>query len=440
MSTTALRWSAGARRPPLRPGDAASVVVTSGSTGTPKGVVLSHTKVVDGALSAADLLGAADGSRVGAVAPPAFAMGQTAVFAALLSGASLHLHDPRVHGTRSLAAFLADHRVETTWVAPSLLRALSGPQGRPLPGLRRVVCGGEPLQGAEVLRARAALGAHLEVVNCLGSSETWHTAPRVLLPADPVPAGPVPPGDALPGVVLVVVDDVGAVLPDGATGLLRVRSAVLASGYLAGPDDAFTTRDGWVRFTTSDSPAAAPTGRWSCGRADDALKVRGYLVEPAEVERVLRAQEGVTDAAVVVHRDGSTPRLVACAAVPLPLPVPRRTVWRGRVGAVRALAGLRRGDGAARWMEDLDMRTSRLHRRRPWPGRALVFRSHLNPDCARAWDAVLLGEVVVRTLPADHGSVLRQPHVAAVAAALAAEVDRAGELRPAGWRSVRPGA
>ncbi|PWJ54022.1 Acyl-CoA synthetase (AMP-forming)/AMP-acid ligase II [Quadrisphaera granulorum] len=728
------RWQAERPRPARR--DAASVVVTSGSTGTPKAVVLSHAKVVDGALTGLDLLGAEPGSRLGVLAPPAFAMGQTLLFAGLLGGASLHVMDARERGAEALVAFLREQGVQSTWVTPSLLRGLCGATRSPLPDLRRVVCGGEPLQGADVTRAREQLGRHVTVANCLGSSETWHTAAEVIGPDDDVPAGAVPPGRALPGVVLEVVDDDGVPVAAGTTGVLQVRSAVLASGYLgssagsppaAGTAGGFSTDpDGWAVFRTSDLARIGADGALQLrGRADDAVKVRGYLVEPVEVEQALRGQEGVTDAVVVAVRctDEGPTQLVAYAAVapdvrcPSPaalrrrmlerlpewmvpaevvllaelprtergkvdraaLPVPRRpprqppvgrweeavaaawgrvlgleaigrddrftslggdslavqelltvlrveqgaalvasdvaeapTVrelaevvaaaaagagtcspgvfrpgarrdrpdlpasvvlltpperapsrpllhcfagagasglsflglaealgpsqplvayqphgledgeapdwsvsraarrhlaavrslqprgpyvvaghsmgglvalevarlltmageqvvsvtlldtyaprgpravlrgqlpggipvpaidggprvdvgqrWGGRIAAVTALAstlGVRRGALDAPQLEALAVRTSQLHRRRPWSGRTLVFRSHLNPDGPCAWDGLLTGEVVTQTLPATHASVLRPPHVARVAAALAAEAETA---------------
>ncbi len=125
----------------------------------------------------------------------------------------------------------------------------------------------------------------------------------------------------------------------------------------------------------------------------------------------------------------ATPAATPQAGAPAPA-APAAGLWRDRLLAVSAAAGVRARGDQTRQLEELGVRTSQLHRRRPWPGRTLVFRSHLNPDAPSAWDGLLTGPTAVSTLAGDHNSLLRSPHVEAVARAVAAEVARAGAAAP----------
>ncbi|WP_147263157.1 alpha/beta fold hydrolase [Geodermatophilus sp. TF02-6] len=292
----------------VQPGSAATIVFTSGSTGRPKGVVHSHGMIVTEAAISARHMGLAAGQRLALVLPPSFSLGEHAVFGALLSGASLHVYDPRDRGLRGLPAWLREERVSVLSLTPSLLRALSGNMspGRPLEDLRLAVTAGEALQGRDVQAARERLGA-VTVVNHLGSSETGQLTFGPLTPTDPVPQGVVPAGRVVPEKEVRVLGEDGLPVGTGEVGTLQALGVHLGC-YLEGRSDGPFGRadDGRSTFRMGDRGRLDESGvLYQLGRTDDAVKVNGYLVEPAEVEAALRTLEGVADAAVVAVDDGA---------------------------------------------------------------------------------------------------------------------------------------
>jgi long-chain acyl-CoA synthetase len=131
--------------------------------------------------------------------------------------------------------------------------------------------------------------------------------------ADPKP-GSV--GRALPGVEIELRDADGDPVEDDDAGALFVRGRNLFSGYWPdgrdGPDD-----DGW--FATGDIGVLDDDGDLHLvGRTSDLIIVNGFNVYPAEVEAVLRAIEGVDEAAVFGVADASTGEAVVARIVAAP--------------------------------------------------------------------------------------------------------------------------
>ncbi|PRY48158.1 acyl-CoA synthetase (AMP-forming)/AMP-acid ligase II [Geodermatophilus tzadiensis] len=309
----------GSGEPPAAPGpdSPATIVFTSGSTGRPKGVVHGQAFVVAEAAITARYMDLTAEDRVGLVLPPSFALGEHALFGALLNGVGLHVYDPRDRGMRGLPAFLREQGVTVLTMTPSLLRALTGvlSPGQRLDDLRLVATAGEALQGRDVRAARDRLG-EVTIMNHLGSSETGQLSFAPLLPADPVGDGPVPAGYVAEEKEIQVLGEDGRAVPPGEVGTLHVLGTHLAS-YLTGSADGPFGRaeDGRATFRTGDRGRYDEHGvLHQLGRTDDAVKVNGYLVEPSEVETALRGLTGVADAAVVAVRHDTGTGLVGYVA------------------------------------------------------------------------------------------------------------------------------
>ncbi|SFT34268.1 amino acid adenylation domain-containing protein [Geodermatophilus amargosae] len=310
-------------RPAVTLDDPATVVFTSGSTGEPKGVVLRHATMLSTALIGRVRFGIGPGDRVSLILPQAFAAGQELVAMALLNGATLCVQDPRSMGRRELVDWLLDSRVTTLHATPSLLRAVVGALGpdEVLPGVRLVTTCGEKVFGSD---ATAALQhVHGRFVNWLGSSETGMLATYEVLPGQAVPDGPLPAGLPVPTREVAVVGEDGAEVPAGTVGTMVVTSAYLPGGYWQEPAalvDRFTPLpDGRTRYRSGDRAQIDADGTLVLrGRVDDAAKIRGYLVEPADVETALRGLPDVLDVVVrAVPEETGEQRLVAWV-VPVP--------------------------------------------------------------------------------------------------------------------------
>ena len=278
---------------PARPDDEAYVLYTSGSTGVPKGVVQNQRNVLYAAANHAAHFRIGPDDRLSVVSSFGFDMAVTDTFGALLTGAAAVPVDVRTGGLGHLAGALAGRGVTVYHSTPTLYRHLvDALDGSRLDRIRVVLLGGEAVTAGDISLYRRHFAPDGMFVNGYGLTEISFIAQERIGPDCPLPTDEVVPvGYPLDGI------EVGL---DG--GEIVVRSRHLALGYTGQP---FPDLGGGVReYRTGDLGAWLPDGRLRyLGRADRQVKVRGYRVEPAEVEAVLRDQPAVADAAVV-PRDG----------------------------------------------------------------------------------------------------------------------------------------
>ncbi|MER5883123.1 amino acid adenylation domain-containing protein [Streptomyces sp. NPDC001941] len=292
---------------PVPPDAAAYVIYTSGSTGRPKGVVIGHAAVVNLALALRDHHGLGPGDRLAAITTVSFDASVAELYLPLVSGACLVLA-PRdaARDPGELAALLRRHEVTALQATPSLWRSLVAEVPDALRGLR-MLNAGEALP-ADLARDMAALGS--AVVNQYGPTET--TVYSTLLDVSPG-ARTVPIGRPLANTAAYVLDPGLRPVPTGSAGDLYLAGTGVARGYLGRP--------GLTAGRFVADPFGAPgsrmyrTGdraRWRAdgvleylGRDDFQVKVRGFRVEPGEVEAALAGHPGVARAVVVARPDRS---------------------------------------------------------------------------------------------------------------------------------------
>jgi amino acid adenylation domain-containing protein len=303
---------AASQNPASQNPDLAYVLYTSGSTGRPKGVGIGHRALVNLLLSMREVTGFDATDSLLAVTTVSFDIAGLELFMPLIAGGRVLICD----GESAADGRLLAARIEqsgATWMqaTPTSWRMLrdAGWQGG---GGLHILCGGEelPAELARFLTAQAA-----SVHNVYGPTETtiWSTA------------GPVDPdrgidlGRPLANTQLHVLDPQGREVEPGFPGELWIGGDGLAVGYWDRPQ---LTAE---RFVTG-LPAAPDrrlyrTGdraRWTGdgrllhhGRTDNQVKLRGYRIELAEVEAVLRALDGVSEAVVVVRDDRLVGYLIA---------------------------------------------------------------------------------------------------------------------------------
>lgn len=330
-----------AGRPEAAPDRLAYVIYTSGSTGRPKGVMVTHgglSHYLGWARTAYPLPlgeGAVLHSSLG------FDLTVTSLFLPLLSGATVELV-PEEEGLEGLAGHLASGRGGGLLkVTPSHLEMLAGslPAGG---GPRILVVGGESLGGEELAGWRAR-SPQTVVVNEYGPTETVVGCCAFQARLQEVEPGPVPIGVPIANTRLYVVDRDLSPVPPGVPGELLVGGPGVARGYLGRPaasavsflPDPFGPA-GVRLYRTGDTVRLRPDGQLEfVGRRDGQVKVRGYRIEPGEVEFALRRHPDVGEAAVVALTDaGGTARLAAFV-----VPGSGRAPLAARLRAMQAEAG-----------------------------------------------------------------------------------------------------
>jgi amino acid adenylation domain-containing protein len=312
-------------------GDLAYVMYTSGSTGLPKGVEVTHANLVDYSLTVVDRLGLAHDSALDFAVVSAIStdLGNTSIFPALLTGGCVNLVAPdTAMDPEAFSSVMREWGVDVLKITPSHLGALlAGSDSADVLPRRLLVLGGEALPW-QLARDIAARSASLEVVNHYGPTETTVGVCTFALGTDVDAWHPrtVPIGRPLANAAAYVVDEAGDVVPPGVAGELLLGGAGVARGYVGRPDE---TAERFVAdrfgegnvYRTGDRARCLPDGSIEfLGRFDDQLKIRGYRVEPGEVEAALGRHPAVKQAAVRAVEDGTgTARLVAYAVTRSPV-------------------------------------------------------------------------------------------------------------------------
>ncbi|WP_143671568.1 non-ribosomal peptide synthetase, partial [Streptomyces sp. wa1071] len=305
-----------------RPDTAAYIIYTSGSTGRPKGVAVTHTGLPALARTLADAFDAGPGDRVLQFASLSFDTSVWEIVMALFSGAALEIVPADRRLGEPLADFLAEHRVTHLTVPPAVLAAL--PEDAVAPGTTLIVAG----EACTPALVRAWAG-RTRMFNSYGPTETtvdatlWRCDPDRLRADD---NSPVPVGTAVAGTAALVLDAALRPVPPGTPGELYVAGSGLARGYLGRPGLTATRfvaapfgPPGTRMYRTGDLARRRADGELEyLGRADHQVKLRGFRIEPGEIESALTALPGVRQAAAVLREDRPGTRMLAGYAVARP--------------------------------------------------------------------------------------------------------------------------
>ncbi|HET7461733.1 MAG TPA: amino acid adenylation domain-containing protein, partial [Longimicrobium sp.] len=330
VAAIALDADAGAwaGRPDTNPGRGAltadhltHVIYTSGSTGRPKGVMMGHRGGVNRFkwMQRLHQVGVHDTGAMLQNSSFSFDASVWELLWPLSSGARVVLSPPQAH--RDLDGLVETIRrsdVRAAFFVPSMLQLLLERGGVETSGLRRVMCGGEALPPA-LARRLEELVPGIEIYNMFGPSEASQAVTgRVTVREGDAT---VALGRPVTNTRIYILDANGGPSPVGVAGELYVGGVQMARGYLGRPGltaerflpDPFTSEPGARVYRTGDLGRWRPDGTVEfLGRMDFQVKVRGFRIEPAEIEARLTDLAGVREAVVMAREDtpGDT-RLVA---------------------------------------------------------------------------------------------------------------------------------
>jgi amino acid adenylation domain-containing protein/non-ribosomal peptide synthase protein (TIGR01720 family) len=326
-----------AQAPPVNSSadDLAYILYTSGSTGTPKGVAISHGSLSNHCQATARHYQLSGGDRVLQFASIGFDVAAEEIFPSWAAGATVVLRPPGP--PPDIAAFLqfVERQRITVLNLPAAywhewVREMEQTRAAAPPATLRLVIVGNERVSAAALRSWNERVQNIRWLNAYGPTEATITA-TIYEPAT-IPAigrgDSVPIGRPIANVRAYVLDAQRRALPVGGVGDLYLGGSGLASGYLNDPS---LTAERFIPnpFDDDDAPGSRlyRTGdrtRWRAdgnleflGRLDAQIKLRGFRIEPAEIETALTAHAGVGDAAVVAqHNDASqNAHLVAYVAL-----------------------------------------------------------------------------------------------------------------------------
>jgi amino acid adenylation domain-containing protein len=322
-------------RPMPGPDALAYVIFTSGSTGRPKGVAVAHRSLRAIVDARAETFPEPVGGAL-LTFPLIFDGSVLLLFATIAGGARLVLPDlvpagpapaepalaepAPVLDPAALCRTIARARVTHTVMVPSLHAAVLGAAAPgELDGL--VVCSvaGEPC-GADLVRAHYAALPHTALVNEYGPTEATVWASAYRCRADDAESV-APIGFPVRGTAIYLLDEHQRPVLPGRPGEVVIGGRGVALGYVG--NAALTAErflpDPWSReagsrmYRTGDLAVAREDGALLfLGRRDQQIKLRGYRIEPGEIEAALRAEPGVAEAVVLAQGPAAAPeRLIA---------------------------------------------------------------------------------------------------------------------------------
>ena len=297
---------------PTVPDQIAYLLRTSGSTGTPKLVAVSRGSLNNYLRWVVESLLSGNGSNMPVVSSPIFDASFKQLLGPPYAGRSTWLlESDHADSDQAYAELTASSVPFCLNCTPSYWAEFLNIGGgeRRLP-LRKVFLGGEPVSEA-LVRRTMDIYPDTEIWNFYGPTETTATATAGRL----APGEPIHVGTAIAGAAVIVADYYGRPLPCGLQGEVWIAGPGLAKGYLGTVDQTSFCRlrvgDRTIRaYRSGDTGRIDECGRLRIGpRIDNQLKLRGWRIEPQEIERIAETTPRVIGARLVLDTREGTPQM-----------------------------------------------------------------------------------------------------------------------------------
>jgi len=281
----------------------AYMIYTSGTTGKPKGVKVHHQAVVNFLLSMSKEPGLTGKDRLLAVTTLSFDISVLELFLPLATGASVVIAgENELIDALSISSLLEKFDITVLQATPATWNILVGSGWKGKKNLK-ALCGGEAIS---LKLVRELLPLTESVWNMYGPTETtvWSTCyrfngenPRILV------------GRPVDNTRVFILNAQNNIQPIGVTGEVCIGGLGVTSGYHNRDiltSERFTTGpDGKLIYKTGDLGRYLNDGNIELfGRRDDQIKLRGFRIEPGEIENVLCKINGIEEAVVKIHKSG----------------------------------------------------------------------------------------------------------------------------------------
>lgn len=315
-------------RAEVSPEDLLYLIYTSGSTGNPKGVMVPNGGVANYLLWMKEAYSVTAADKVLAKTSISFDISVWELFLPLIAGGSVVLKNRGdMESPDQIANAIQKHQVSIAQFVPSGLKLFNDAEmlGH-CPSLQHIFCGGEKMPTELSTDVLSHFTGKLH--NLYGPTEAsiFMSSMDCYRPTSYVN---IPIGRPIYNARLFVLDDKLELAPIGVEGNLFIGGNILASGYWKDEEQTNKTfvkvkaLGDQVIYRTGDRGRLLPNGMFEfCGRVDHQIKIRGYRVEPGEIEAQLLKFEGVKQALVFKNvMDEDDERLHAVLVTDLPVDV-----------------------------------------------------------------------------------------------------------------------
>ena len=298
--------------------DIAYVLYTSGSTGKPKGVQITHRALTNMLIAVSNDLALTNSDVVLATTTISFDISTFEIFAPLIAGAHLVVAPRSVAiDGKLLAKAIREPGVTVLQATPAGWQVLleAGWEGQA--GLKMLTAG-EPLTW---ILAQRLLERGADLWNLYGPTEATVYATGSQIHKDTK----ITVGRPLANCTAYVLDEHQQRLPTGAVGELFLGGVCVGAGYLNRPEltserflaDTFSSEPGARLYRTGDLARVLPTGEIDLlGRADNQVKLRGFRIEPEEIEAVLDSHPSIRKSVAKVVNVGDGHQSLVAYVVP----------------------------------------------------------------------------------------------------------------------------
>lgn len=288
--------------PGISGSDGAYMIYTSGSSGEPSGVIVHHSGIVNTCLDQISRFGITPRDRVLAFASASFDASLYEIFIALLSGATLVIHDRVQLSTASFVAFMNYHQVSMCVLPPVYLHELKKAD---LPYLKTLVTAGEKAIAEDAHH----YAARLNYYNAYGPTECAVCATVYKVEANGSSKN-IPIGKPISNTQVLVLNGLGEPCPVGGIGELWIEGIGVASGYLGKMTKSTSgfyqssSHKGTYAYKTGDMARRLPDGNLEfLWRIDDQVKVQGNRIALGELNHAALQFDGITEAYAMVDEN-----------------------------------------------------------------------------------------------------------------------------------------
>ena len=307
-------------------GDSAYIIYTSGSTGKPKGVEVSHKALAHHTLIMQKHFNVTSDDKELEFAAFNFDASIEQILIPLVSGAQLFIRDNNIWTATEFTRIINEEKLTIinppTVVWTELAKYwYENPDKAPSEQLKLCIAGGDEMKPDIIKMWMNSPMKSVRLLNAYGPTEgviTVSTAEVNELQIEKLFRTPI--GRPLPSRKFYVVDKNMQILPKGFPGELCIGGEILASGYLRKPEVTkekfipclFNTNKQNVMYRTGDLVRVNENDDIEfIGRIDTQVKLRGFRIELGEIESILRANDLIENAIVLLHDEDGNKFLAA---------------------------------------------------------------------------------------------------------------------------------